>query len=78
VSRELKDGWKRKSEKDRKVGEADYGTGDKTRWTRKDGLAVLIERNELWRNEIYGRQIRHRDINYIVHVDLNIHVIKPK
>ena len=78
LSRELKNGWKRKSEKDRKVGEADYGTGDKTRWTRTDGLVVLIERNEDWKNEIYGSRISQRDINYISSVYLNIHVIKPK
>ena len=74
----LKDGWKRRSSKDNKYGEADYGTGEETRWTRKDGLTVLLERVEDWHNEVFHSRMKQRDIRYISSVRLKIHVIKPK
>jgi len=78
LSRELKNGWKRKSEKDWKIGEADYGTGEMIRWTRKDGLVVNVERKEDWKSEVYGSRIKQRDVNYISSVYLNIRVTKTK
>jgi hypothetical protein len=74
----LKDGWKRRSSKDNKYGEADYGTGEETRWTRKDGLTVVLGRVEDWHNDVHYSRMKQRDIRYISYVRLEIHVIKPK